>query len=496
MLSMYRWYQIKVMHENGKGIKGIARELGVSKNTVRKYLRSSDPPKFKARGYEKKLDRFQREIQEMVGQRYIGTRIYEELRKVGYDGSLSSVYRYLEEFRERERVEGLSTTRVETAPGHQMQYDWKEWDLGVGEGRVKIYLHEVVLSYSRRKHYSYSLRIRTQDIIRAIESAIFYFGGVARELLIDNAKQMVLGHHSNGVVCYNEEFLRFCGFYGMEPRACIPYRARTKGKVERSFYFLQEHLLRGLRVGSLEEFEEKLRGFTEFYNQRVHSSLGESPEERFLRERGCLRSIPLVEPSVLYDRESRRVSNDGYVRYGGGYYPVPMGLCLREVWVEDVMGRVLRIYDESGRLVSEQAVHLFEDGRRPEHPDHEVMNERYRDRRRGFRSALVGRFMELFGALGEQFILGLREREGCNLYWHLSEILACGDLYDWEEVRGVLESCILAGSYHKNSVLRLLEGRRLRPPPLVGFLPSFGSSGQSVFRPLSVYAVLGEEGYE
>ncbi|MEM2881489.1 MAG: helix-turn-helix domain-containing protein, partial [Candidatus Methanomethylicaceae archaeon] len=133
---MYRWYQIKVMHENGKGIKGIARELGVSKNTVRKYLRSSDPPKFKARGYEKKLDRFQREIQEMVGQRYIGTRIYEELRKVGYDGSLSSVYRYLEEFRERERVEGLSTTRVETAPGHQMQYDWKEWDLGVGEGRV------------------------------------------------------------------------------------------------------------------------------------------------------------------------------------------------------------------------------------------------------------------------------------------------------------------------------------------------------------------------
>ena len=56
MLSMHMWYKVKMMRENGKGIKGIARALGISKNTVRKYLRSSDPPKFKARRYEKKLD--------------------------------------------------------------------------------------------------------------------------------------------------------------------------------------------------------------------------------------------------------------------------------------------------------------------------------------------------------------------------------------------------------------------------------------------------------
>jgi len=493
---MYMWYKVKMMRENGKGIKGIARALGISKNTVRKYLRSSGPPKFKVREYEKGLDRFREEIQEMLKRRYIGTRIYEELRKMGYEGSLSTVYRYLGELREREEVGRLSTTRVETSPGQQMQYDWKEWMLPVGERLVRVYLHEVVLSYSRKKHYSYSLRIRTQDIVRAMESAIFYFGGVARELLIDNAKQMVLMHRSNGVVSYNEEFLRFCGFYGIEPRACAPYRARTKGKVERPFYYLQEHLLRGLSVETLEAFEEKLREFTGVYNQRVHSSLGESPEERFIREREHLKPIPLVDPAVLYAREVRRVSNDGYVRWAGGYYPVPMDLCLREVWVEDVLGKVVRIYDGSGRLISEQPVHLFEDGRRPEHPEHGIMNERYQDRRRVFRSSLVGRFIELFGRVGEQFILALREREGCNLYWHLSEILACGDLYEWEEVRGVLESCIQIGSYHKNSVLRLLDARRLKHPPLGVSLPSFGSSAESLTRPLSAYAVLGEGCYE
>jgi transposase len=296
-------------------------------------LRSSDPPKFKARRYEKKLDRFREKIHDMLKQGYIEMRIYEELLGMGYEGSLSSVHKYLHGCRQEEVVRKLSTTRVETSPGQQMQYDWKEWKLPVGDRLVKIYLHEVVLSYSRRKHYSFSLTIGSQDVIRALESALFFFGGSARELLIDNAKQMVLSHRSNGVVSYNEEFLRFCGLYGIEPMACTPYRARTKGKTERPFYYLQEHLLRGLVVESLEVFEERLKAFTEAYNQRVHSSLGESPEDRFLREREYLKPISPVDPTVLYDRERRTVSNDGYIRYRGDITLCRCGcVCRRYGW--------------------------------------------------------------------------------------------------------------------------------------------------------------------
>ena len=99
------------------------------------------------------------------------------------------------------------------------------------------------ISYSRKKHYSFSLRVKCQDVIRAIESAIVFFGAGAGQLLMDNGKQMVWTHGPNGVVAYNEEFLKFCGLYGIEPRACHPYRARTKGKVERPFFYIQEHLL-------------------------------------------------------------------------------------------------------------------------------------------------------------------------------------------------------------------------------------------------------------
>jgi len=78
---------------------------------------------------------------------------------------------------------------------------------------VKIYIHEIVLSYSRKKYYTYSLNIITQHIIRAIATAINYFGGVPKKLVIDNPKQMVITHKRNGPVRYNDEFITFCDLY-------------------------------------------------------------------------------------------------------------------------------------------------------------------------------------------------------------------------------------------------------------------------------------------
>ncbi|GBE01995.1 integrase core domain protein [bacterium BMS3Abin08] len=276
---MYKWQQVKSLRAKGVSIKKIARQLKLSRNTVRKYLRSPGPPRFKARKYEKMLDKYEDMIKEMLEGKYIGTRIYSELIGLGYRGSLCSVHRYIRQVRRQEEINKKITTRVETAPGKQMQYDWKEWDLIVDGKAVKIYLHEVVLGFSRKKHYSYSLGITTGDVVRAIAGAIEYFGGLTEELVIDNPKQMVITHRKDGVVRYNDEFLRFCGLYGIEPRACRNYRARTKGKAERPFYYIQEHLLRGIKVKELSEFEGLLREFTERYNSRPHSTLKEPPDE-------------------------------------------------------------------------------------------------------------------------------------------------------------------------------------------------------------------------
>lgn len=87
---------------------------------------------------------------------------------------------------------------------------------------------------------------------------------------------MVITHRKDGIVRYNDDFLKFCGLYGIQPSACENYRPRTKGKVERPFYYVQEQLLRGLEVKSLSEFAAKLKEFQDEYNQRPHSKLGRS----------------------------------------------------------------------------------------------------------------------------------------------------------------------------------------------------------------------------
>lgn len=458
---MYKWQMVKAMHVQGIGIRKIARTVGVSRNTVRKYLKEAGPPQFKAREYEKELDRYQAEIETMLAKGYIGTRIHKELVERGYQGSLSSVHRYLRSVKEDDRTAKLATTRVETGPGRQMQYDWKEWLLPVYTKPVKIYLHEVILSYSRMKFYTFSLTITTADVIRALVEAINFFGGCCLELVIDNGKQMVITHQKDGIVRYNDEFLKFCGLYGIQPSACENYRPRSKGKVERPFYYVQEQLLRGLEVASLNEFAANLLEFQDAYNKRPHSKLDRPPEEMFAGEKEHLLKIPAIEPALLQHKEPRKVSNDGYISHNGNLYPLPMRYCTNRVWIENIYGRRLKVYDEAGALIAELNLDLKKQTVRPVHPEHETINRQYQEKKSKIRSALVEKFISTFGEDGGAYLEGLRKQVGSNLYWHLAEILGYQDIYTSEDIAAAIKECLKIGSYHKNSVKRLLERKEI-----------------------------------
>ena len=132
MISMYLWQKIQAMRENRQGIKAIARTLKISRNTVKKYLRSAEPPVFHKWEYTRMIVPYEERIVEMVRKQYIGTRIYEELVAEGYRGSLKTLYNHLGRIRSEERAKSRATVRVEMEPGEQMQYDWTEWETPVG----------------------------------------------------------------------------------------------------------------------------------------------------------------------------------------------------------------------------------------------------------------------------------------------------------------------------------------------------------------------------
>jgi len=461
---MYMWQQVKALRVQGFHVKQIARRLKLSRNTVRKYLRSADPPEFHAREYTKKSDPYIGEIKGMIKKGFIGTRIHEELVELGFTGSLSSVERIIHTIKKEKDRKDRVTTRVETPPGRQMQYDWKEWELPVNGKAIMIYVHEAILGFSRKKYYTFSLTITGPDIIRAIHEALVFYSGVPLELVMDNAKQMVITHERCGAVLYNDAFLRFMGLMGIDLNPCQNYRARTKGKVERPFYHLQEHLLRGCGVKDLSEFALKLNAYTERANGSIHATLKETPDERFERERYFLKPLPAIDPALLYTREIRGVSNDGYVPWGGSQYPVPMDLALHGVLVEPVFGRMIHVYDEKGSIAVTHDLSLSS-GYRPLHPEHEEMNRAFQEKKEAKKSAIVKAFNDTFPE-HDGYLDSLRKAQGANLYAHLKEIVSYADLYPAEEVSKILKECMAMGAFHKNTVKRLLATKALKVPTL------------------------------
>src|SRR5581483_6923876 len=136
------------------------------------------------------------------------------------------------------------TMRFETEPGQQAQFDWSPYTIELGGELRRVVVYGMTLGYSRRKHYTASLDERQGSIFEAIEECLWHFGGAAKELLVDNPKAFVLDTRP-AHFRWNPQFLELCGHYRIKPRACIPYRPRTKGKIERPFFYLEQQFIQG-----------------------------------------------------------------------------------------------------------------------------------------------------------------------------------------------------------------------------------------------------------
>jgi transposase len=401
------------------------------------------------------LEKFDKQICELLDKGYITTVIFERLKQIGYQGSLTTLYRYVKQIKPKVSKQ---TTRFETAPGEQIQYDWKEWKLNVAGKIIKLYIHSFVLGYSRKKFYTFSLDITLESIMHAIYESTIFFGGYCKFILIDNPKQMISDPRTNKTpACFLEKFLSFCISLGVMPYDCKTYRAQTKGKVERPFFYLQEHLLRGLEVDSLEDFKRRLFEFTSKYNARIHSKLNQSPDKRFEIEKLHITPLPHFDPQIFFVKETRKVSSDGYIHYKGRMYPVPMLYCNQILLVEPISGIKIKIYNQKAVLVSEHNIDLHSDKIRPEHPEHIIINQKYLQKRKRLYSKTVERFIDIFGDTGKDFIQGLYNLTNINAYYHIAQILQYNDIYGKQTVNNAIKSCISIKAFSKDSVKHFLS---------------------------------------
>lgn len=195
--------------------------------------------------------------------------------------SVRTVQRAVAPVRQAQRAADVATVRVETAPGAQMQIDFGEKRVTIAGTAITVFLLVAVLSSSRRTFVKAFLHERQDDWREGIAAAFVHFGGVVLTVLGDNARALVRGRdRASGTVTCHPGYLAFCRDWDVQPRACAPYRARTKGKVESGVKFVKRNALAGRTFTSFAVLEQHLAQWMEDADPRVHGTTHERPCDR------------------------------------------------------------------------------------------------------------------------------------------------------------------------------------------------------------------------
>jgi len=371
-----------LLHERGRSFRQIAAELGIHRETVARHVRLSreGPPKpdkvttgseadldskpakvtAGSKRHRSRCEEYRKYIEDRFEAGLSAIRIHQDLaEEMGFKGSYESVKRFVRVLRESDP---LPFRRMEVLPGAEAQVDFGQGafvDRGDGKRR-RPHLFRIVLSHSRKAYSEAVYHQTTEGLIRCMENAFFYFGGVPELVVIDNLKAAVKKADWYDPDL-NPKFRDFLRHYGL---ACVPskpYTPRHKGKIESGIRYAQENALKGRTFKSLEEQNRFLLHWEgHVADKRIHGTTRKQVQQIFdSREKSALRPLPRTR-FPFFEEGERKVHRDGHVALKNAYYSVPPEYMTRKVWVR-WDSHVVHIYNQRFESI---AIHArVEEGR-------------------------------------------------------------------------------------------------------------------------------------
>jgi len=291
MLKKGETKMIKKFLKEGMSKSEIARKLGISRETVRKYALKPDGyiPVMDKAPIETTVDEFLPHIAKMLATAeqekvHIPTTvIYQDIQTLGYEGSLRWLQSVMQKHELRQRAKDEDElVRFETGVGKQFQVDWIEFP------KDGLSAFVATMGYSRVSYVQYVTDEKVETLIECHLNAFKYFGGVPKEGLYDNMKTVILERNVYGYGKHKfnplfEDFAKHCGF---KIKVCKPYTPKTKGKVERFNHYLRYSFHNGLKVLlSMKNYQlnlenanaEVLKWLNNRANKRIHSTTLQQP---------------------------------------------------------------------------------------------------------------------------------------------------------------------------------------------------------------------------
>lgn len=357
---------ILTLHRRGLKQREIARTLGISRNTVKKYI---DNPElgfepFKGGPRSSQLDAYEANIKAWIEEdaEYRATWIYDRLTNMGFFGSYEIVKRKVREIKSEHQK--VAYMRFETEPGYQAQVDFGEFQVERADGTIKkLYLFSMILGYSRKIYGELIDRCDLTTFLDCHINAFQFFGGVPEQILYDRMKNVYIGKIA-GKARFNDTLMGFALHYGFEPRVAPSYAAWVKGKIERPYAFIREGFWRGYGFLCLETGNLDLHAWLLKKEQRIHGTTHEIITQRFDRERTHLAPLPPKAFDTSY-RIYRKVYKDCTIRFEGNSYVTPHTLVGKQVilrvknqkmriFFDDCLVVTYEIPSGKGRLVQEK----------------------------------------------------------------------------------------------------------------------------------------------
>ncbi|MBM3300521.1 MAG: IS21 family transposase, partial [Deltaproteobacteria bacterium] len=456
-LKMATANAIVVLWRRGWSYRRIARELGIHRETVRRYvkgaLEESKPAKVTAGDLASRstCEPFRKLISDKVGAGLSAQRVYQDLVcEHGFAASYESVKRFARRLRKRS---SFPFRRMECLPGEEAQVDFgKGAPVLAEDGRKRFpYVFRIVLSYSRKAYSEVVWRQTTESFIRCLENAFRHFGGVPRTIVIDSLRAAV-----SKADWYDPELNpkveEFCRYYGTVILPTKPYTPRHKGKVEREIGYVRNNALKGHTFKSLsEENLHLLQWESRVADHRIHGTTRKQVKKIFLeQERPALLPLPAM-PFPFFHEGERSVHRDAHVEVDKAYYSVPPEYVGRSVWVRWDC-RLVRIFNQRMEQI---AVHVKRDmGRFSTDPAH-IASEKISSVERGAEFLL--RRVTLIGTHSAKWAEAVLERRGVQGVRVLLGLLSLTGRYRSLSIENACQKALLHGSLRLRDIRNLIE---------------------------------------
>lgn len=350
MVGVERWAELRREHfVRGVSIKELARRTGLSRNTIRAALRSTEPASYRRTSAGSKLDPFKDEIHRLLGKdpKMPGQRIRELIVEQGFVGGKTIVDDYLREV--RPMFEAPRTyQRTIYRPGEICQFDvWEpKVEIPVGHGQTRRgWVVVACLGYSRAGAGALIFSKQIPDLLAGIRRCLWSLGALPQTLVWD--RQAGLHAHGGRPTA---EFASFCGALRVGWHFCEPRDPQAKGIVERLQEFMETSFEPGRAFANELAFGLQLDGwFDERANRRTHKTLRCRPIDRLAEEHAAMAPLPTAAPDT--DRRwVLRVAPDPYLRFDTNDYSLNPGLVGRRVEVRVDQREIVAVALDTGEL--------------------------------------------------------------------------------------------------------------------------------------------------